>query len=413
MGGAAQKPEAGLLPVDLVRAGLLALADPVRGEETVPLRAAAGRVLARPAIAASAFPAFDHAAMDGWALSLPASGTTFRIVGRVAAGAGAPRRLAPGEALRIFTGAPIPEGADAVLRQEDAEAAGDVVLPSVLPQPGQHVRRAGEDVARDSALLTAGTLLDARHLALLAAVGSAEVTVRRRVRIAVLSTGTELVEAGSERSGSGIYDANRPMLLALLQSPWADVADHGIVPDDPTSLAACLSAAASGVDLVVTTGGTSVGEEDHLVAAVRAAGGNAVVTRMAVKPGKPAVFGTFGSTLLCGLPGNPFAALVSAVLFSRPVAESLAGRPALPLAPIPARSGFSHHHAPGRLEFIPASVQGYLDGGAPVLARLGGGAARLRPLVESDGLAVISPFHGDVASGGEIGFLPFVGGLFS
>ncbi|MEJ1936861.1 molybdopterin-binding protein, partial [Nostoc sp. NIES-2111] len=189
--------------------------------------------------------------------------------------------------------------------------------------------------------------------------------------------------------------------------------DHGIVPDDPAGLASSVSSAAIDADLVVTTGGTSVGEEDHLVSAVRAAGGHAAVTRMAVKPGKPAVFGSLGGTLLCGLPGNPFAALVSAVLFARPAAESLAGRPAVPLTPIPARAGFSHHHAPGRLEFIPASVQGYLDGGAPVLARLGGGAARLRPLVEADGLAVISPRHSDVPSGGEIGFLPFVGGLFS
>jgi molybdopterin molybdotransferase len=399
---------AALLSIEALRRAVLAIARPMGGQEDLPLQAAAGRVLAEAVCGTLPLPVFDHSAMDGYAVAITPGGSTFRLVGRTAAGEAQAATLAPGEAVRIFTGAPIPAGADAVLMQEYASVEGDQVRATRPLAAGENIRRAGADVAAGETLITPGTVLDARHIALLAAVGVARVPVRARPRVAVLSTGSELRQTGQELPAGAIFDANRPMLLALLARSGADLTDAGILPDQPEILSGFLAGARDHFDVLVTSGGTSVGEEDHLAESIRLAGGQAVHAAMAVKPGKPALLGLLGDLRITGLPGNPFAAMVAGLLFARPLVEASAGAIPGTLRPAVAVARFSYDRNPGRTEFCPAGVIETDDAGRPVIDRLGrGGSARLKPLIPADGLGVIAAEHGAVSPGSRIGFLPF------
>ncbi|MEH6721341.1 MAG: gephyrin-like molybdotransferase Glp [Aurantimonas endophytica] len=391
-------------------ARVLATLVPIAGVETVPLGQARGRILRGAIAAPRSLPPFDHSAVDGYALafrSAPDEDASYRLVGRVAAGRPLSGEVRPGDAVRIFTGAAVPFGCDAVVMQEHADVVDGVVMPRRSYRAGDNIRLAGEDVPAGADLLPDGTVIDPRHLALLAASGLSRVTVGRRLRVAVLSTGTELRAPGETLSEGAIYDSNRVMLLALFDHPAIETIDAGIVPDDAAGIAAAIRDAAARADLVITSGGVSVGEEDLVRGSVEAAGGFLTPLKIGMKPGKPLAFGRIGHAAILGLPGNPLAALVGAMIIGRQVLAVLAGMPAPVLRTLPATAGFERRVTPGRIEFAPACVTGRERDGTLVVETLGrGGSARLMPLAAADGFCIIPADFEQVSPGDRLSFLP-------
>jgi len=389
---------------------------PVAEVEAVPLRAALGRVLAGAVVAGLDLPPFDNAAVDGFAVRhgdlARAASTRLAIAGRVTAGAAAQRPLRPGEAIRIFTGAPMPAGADTVFMQEDVEVDGDVVvLPAGLKR-GANRRLAGEDIRRGSVALPAGRRLAARDLALAAAVGATALAVRRRLRVALFSTGDEVVEPGAALGASAIYDANRYLLAGLLEKFGAVVTDLGILADDPARLRPALAEAARGHDLVLTTGGVSTGEADHVRAAVEAIG-KLVFWRVAIKPGRPVAMGVIpGATpgaaaAFAGLPGNPAAAFVTFVRVVRPLLLRLAGAAPAPLVPLPVRAGFGYKKKPGRREYVRVALHATADGAIEAVKYAQEGAGVITSLTETAGLVELAEDVTTVEPGATVGFLSY------
>ncbi len=337
---------------------------PVPGVETVPLAECDGRVLAEDILALTPLPAFFNSAVDGYAVrhaDLEADGETrLPVSGRLQAGA-APGPLTPGSALRIFTGAPMPAGADTVYMQEDAVAEdGAVRLPSGLKR-GSNARPAGEDIATGALALRAGASLSPALLALAAGVGHAALPVRRQVRAAVLSTGDELVEPGARLTGAAVYDTNRVMIAALLRRAGCHVSDLGILRDDPGPLRAALKAAASDHDIILTSGGVSTGEADYVKAAVEAEG-RLDHWRFAIKPGRPLALGVIGGAAFVGLPGNPVAVFVTFTQVVRAVIAALAGE--LCAAALPAGDGRLRLQEEAGPHRIPARLAGRRPGRA-------------------------------------------------
>ena len=399
--------QSGLLSVEEAQLRAATLVRGPVGVETAPLWRLAGRISACDVLSPAPLPLFDHSAMDGFALG--SLGLDFTVRQRLAAGAGGARTpIGPAEAARIMTGAPIPPGAVAVAMQERARASGDRISLVAAPETGQNIRRRGEDVAVGDVIVPAGVRLDARHVAILAAAGVEAIEVRRPVRVAILSTGDELVRPGRPLAPGMIHDANRPMLAALLAQPAVEIIDLGVAPDEPAAVAAMIAEAGARADLIVSSGATSVGEEDHLAEAVRAAGGALDLARVALKPGKPVVAGHVGGAALVGLPGNPFAALVAWLLVGRIALEKLAGLEPRLLEPLAAVAAFAQKGPGGRTEFAPARIVGADPAGLPLVEKLGrGGSARLAPLIAADGLAVIAAGRDEVRRGDLVGFLPF------
>jgi molybdopterin molybdotransferase len=317
----------GLLPFDTALERLIALGAPLAAE-TVPLAAAAGRFLAADVVAQLTQPPADMSAMDGYALRFADLGGPLRIVGESAAGRPFAGAVQQGEAARIFTGALLPDGADTVAVQEDAVVEGGTVrFPADgPPRAGAHVRRGGRDFVRGALVSRAGAHLSARRIGLLAAAGHATAVVHRRPRLALLSTGDELVPAGGDPGPGQIISSNGPMLTALL-APYADVTDLGIVADRPAALADAIARSA-GHDLMVTIGGASVGDHDLVKPALEAAGARLDFWRIALQPGKPLMAGRIGDAIVVGLPGNPVSAFVCARLFLLPLLRRMAGNPA-------------------------------------------------------------------------------------
>lgn len=402
-----------LLTIEAARRAIAASALPAAGVETVPLAVARGRILSRAIVSPRALPVFDHSAMDGYALALEAGRARYTVAGRLTAGGAPAPPLAPGQALRIFTGAPLPAGAAAVAMQENAVARGGEIELLRVPAPGDNIRRAGEDVAAGELLAPAGAALDARHIGLAAAAGLETLDVVRKLRVALISTGDELAEAGGRLGPGMIFDSNRPMLLAAMERPALDIKDFGILRDDRAAITAFFASAGRDFDLIVTTGGASAGDEDHLAAALVEAGGAVHTASAAIRPGKPFTYGRIAGASVAILPGNPFAALVAALLFVRPMIARGLGLPDEAFTPAPALAGFDQARPLDRTEFLPARVSGRGGAGLPVIERLGrGGSARLKPLIAADGLAVIAPGGLAVERGGAIGYLPF-GAAFS
>jgi molybdopterin molybdotransferase len=403
----------GLISIDEACARAASYATPITAAGEVPLREAIGRTLAEEIVAALAMPLFDQSAMDGYAVvlggdMLPA-GARLPVEGRIAAGDKA-GTLLEGSAARIFTGAPLPVPADAVLMQEHGWRDGDHLVLGRMLRPGDNVRRQGEDIAQGELLLRPGERLDARHVALLAAQGRSRVGVRRRPRVGVVSTGNELRQPGTTLDETAIYDSNRPMIMSLAVQASAEVVDGGWVRDDPLEMARALTALMTSCDLVVTTGGASVGEEDHSARAMAATGARFETLRVALKPGKPAVVGQLGSCAYLGLPGNPVSALVSWLFLGGAVVAALEQRSFRRWLGCPMRSIAHFQRRPGRTEFVPARLQSSESGpGVEILGR--GGSARLRPLVMADGLAEIAPLHAPVEVGDSVWFHPFRNGF--
>src|SRR5215470_3840092 len=327
-----------LLPVEEVERIIRERVTPVAEIETVPLHAVSGRVIAREVVAPMDLPPFDNSAVDGYAVRLA-------VVERVTAGHAAARTLAAGAAVRIFTGAPMPSGADTVFMQEDVRRDGEAVVVPAGLKVGANRRLAGEDVRAGSIVLPAGRRLSAQHVALAAAIGLTALDVFRRVRVAVFSTGDEIVEPGTPRPGAALYDANRYLLAGLIERLGATSTDLGILPDDPERLARAIAAAAAKHDLVVTSGGVSTGEADHVRRAVEAVG-RLVFWRVAIKPGRPVAMGVIpgsardADAAFVGLPGNPAAVYVTFARVVRPLLLRLAGGESATLMPLPVRAAF-------------------------------------------------------------------------
>lgn len=322
-----------MLSLDAAQVRLLGAVEPLPVER-VALRDALGRYAAADVIATRTQPPFAGSAMDGYAIRYVDLPGPWRLVGESSAGRRFDGSVAAATTVRIFTGAPLPEGADTILVQEEAERDGDFVRltgegPPVL---GAHVRAAGLDFAEGDRLLAAGTRLTPAQLGLLAAGGHGEVGIRRRPRVALLSTGNELVPAGAAPGRDQIVNSNGPMLGTLFAAAGAELLDLGIVPDDRAAIASALHAARD-VDLMVTVGGASVGDHDLVLPVLEGEGAAIDFWKVAIKPGKPMLTGTLGSTRVVGLPGNPVSAFVCAQLFVLPVLRRMAGSPA-PLPPL-------------------------------------------------------------------------------
>ena len=404
----ANMTRAPLLSIAAARASVISQTQPVVGDDHVPLLLARGRILRGELVSPRALPVFDQSAMDGYALCLADGAASYALVGRVAAGAMAREALQPGQAMRIFTGAPVPRGADCIAMQENVSLESGQVTLSRPARAGDNIRHAGEDVAAGELLARGGAVLDARHIGLAAAVGLGALCVRRQLRVALASTGNELVDAGGALGDGAVFDSNRPMLLAALERPALAIRDFGVLRDDRAAIAAFFADASKSFDLIVTTGGASVGDEDHLAGALRDAGGAIAAAHVAIRPGKPFTHGRIGAASVAILPGNPFAALVAALLFVRPMIERALGLEASPFAPLPALAGFAHSRPQERTEFLPARILSREASGLVVVERLGrGGSARLKPLIDADGLAVVAPGMQPVAHGDPIGYLPF------
>jgi len=314
-----------LLPVEEAQARLLALAEPV-DPETLPIADAAGRWLSADIAARRTQPAVNLSAMDGYAIRFAECPGPWAVIGESSAGSSFDQSLAPGEAARIFTGAPVPEGADTVMMQEETARDGDtLMLEGEGPrETGAHIRRKGRDFSEGDILLHRGTMVSPAALALAITGGHGTLPVRRAIRVAVISTGDELVPAGQATGLAQLPASNGPMLAAQLASLPVKIDNMGIVPDTLEALAKALDAAQE-ADVIVTIGGASVGDYDLVRPALEAAGAVMDFWRIAMKPGKPLMAGTLGNAKVIGLPGNPASAFVTAKLFLEPLIAHLAG----------------------------------------------------------------------------------------
>ncbi|HSZ68572.1 MAG TPA: gephyrin-like molybdotransferase Glp [Xanthobacteraceae bacterium] len=404
-----------LLPVDEAERLIAERIAPIDGSESVALRTASGRVLAGDVVAPVNVPPFDNSAVDGFAVradGLAANGETrLAIVDRITAGHVSDRALKAGEAIRIFTGAPMPQGADTVFMQEDCRIEGDhVIVPPGLKR-GANRRFAGEDMKAGAVALPAGRRLSVQHLALAAALGLTKLDLRRRVRVAIFSTGDEIVEPGSALPRAALYDSNRYLLAALLARYGVEVTDLGILSDDTKELARGLASAAANHDLVLTSGGISTGEADHVRDAVESIG-RLVFWRVAIKPGRPVAMGVLhGSNsdgaAFVGLPGNPVAVFVIFVRVVRPLLLRLAGALPEPLIALPVRATFSYKKRAGRREYVRVTLRKAADGAIEAEKYAQDGAGVLTSLTETDGLAELPEDVTEVEPGETVGFLSY------
>jgi molybdopterin molybdotransferase len=406
-----------LLPVDDIERLLAERIAPVGETERVNLHEAAGRVLAADLVATVDLPPFDNSAVDGFAVrhaDLAAAGETrLTVIDRVAAGHAPAQPVGPGQTVRIFTGAPMPAGADTVFMQEDVRVeSGAVIVPPGL-KLGANRRRAGEDVRAGTVALPTGRRLAPQHVALAAALGRVDLQVRRRIRVALFSTGDEIVEPGAARPQPALYDANRRLLAELAGRLGAAVTDLGILPDDPQVLAQAISAAASDHDVVLTSGGVSTGEADHVRTAVEQIG-RLVFWRVAIKPGRPVAMGVIpgasagSGAAFAGLPGNPVAAFITFVRVVRPLLLRLAGALPEPMVALPVRAGFSYRKKLGRREYVRVTLARAPDGTLEAKKFPQDGAGVISSLTQTDGLVELLEQTTEVTAGATIGFLPYV-----
>jgi molybdopterin molybdotransferase len=387
---------------------ILGAATPMGDVEEVLTSHALGRVLAVSQVSDIAVPPHDNSAMDGYAVraaDLDAlRDTRLPVSQRITAGSvGVP--LAPKTAARIFTGAPIPPGADAVVMQENTTAEGNEVVIHKAASAGTSVRRAGEDIAVGATVLSAGTRLLAQHLGLAASIGIPKLPVHRRLGVATFFTGDELVAPGSPLGPGQIYNSNRYMLNALLEALGCDVLDLGTVPDDLEATVQVLDQAAPRADLIITSGGMSVGEEDYVKAAVQTRG-QLDMWRIAVKPGKPLAFGKVGNANFLGLPGNPVSVFVTFCLFARPLVLRMQGVTDVAPASFSVEADFDWPRADKRREFL--RVRTVREGNGATKAKLfpNQGSGVLTSTVWGDGLVDVPP-NTTISRGQMVKFLPF------
>ena len=401
-----------MMSVDDAAALIAARLGPVAETETVGLAEADGRVLAADLVAALPLPPFTNSAVDGYgvrASDLPQAGeVTLAVRGRIQAGGSAAEPVPPGHAVRIFTGAPMPSTADTVFMQEDVrlnEAADTVTLPAGLKK-GANVRPAGEDIPAGATVLKAGHRMRPQDVGLAAALGMTQLDVRRRVRVAVFSTGNEIVAPGEPRKAEQLFDSNRFMLMAMLARLGCQVTDLGILADDHRQIAGALEAAAAANDLILTSGGVSTGEADHVKSAVESVG-SLIFWRVAIKPGRPVAMGVIRGAAFIGLPGNPVASFVTFANLARPAILAMAGtKPARTIA-TPVRAAFSYRKKEGRREYVRATVAAGADGTLEARKFPREGAGLLSSLVDTDGLIELDEATLTVEPGQIVAFLPY------
>lgn len=398
---------ADLLPVSLALERLVSAVQPVPDLEVLPTLSALGRILADPVRSSLDVPPADNTQMDGYAVraaDCAEPGTRLPVSQRIPAGhvGGA---LVAGTAARIFTGGLIPAGADAVVMQEEtsfeASPEGGFVTLNVVPRQGAWVRRAGEDIRAGSEILAAGTRLRPQELGLAASVGTKELAVRRRVRVAIFFTGDELAMPGEPLRPGAIYNSSRFTLNALLATLGCEVTDLGIVPDRLDATRAALREAANGHDCIITSGGVSVGEEDHIKPAVTAEG-SLDLWQIAIKPGKPLAFGRVRDAVFLGLPGNPVSSFITFLLFVRPVLLRLGGATDLGVRRYPLRADFAWPKPDRRQEYL--RVRRNADGGLDLFSNQG--SAVLTSTTWGDGV-VENPPGQAIAPGDTVAFIPF------
>ncbi len=397
-----------LLTLDEALARLLGVVQPLADSETVSTFDAMGRVLASDVRSLVDVPSADNSAMDGYAMrsaDAPVPGTVLPVSQRIPAGM-VGTALQPGTAARIFTGALVPEGADAIVMQEQCEALDGAVRVNAIARPGQSIRRRGEDLSRDAIALPRGTRLTPQALGLAATAGAATLTVARRPRVALFSTGDELAMPGEPLKPGAIYNSNRFTLRALIQSLGCECTDLGIVPDQLAATRETLRKAAQGHDLIVTSGGVSVGEEDHLKPAVQAEGA-LDLWQIAIKPGKPLAFGSVrraggegGAAWFVGLPGNPVSSFITFLLAVRPLLLHLQGASVLQPPGVPLRADFDWPRADKRREFL--RVRRNDRGGLDLFTNQGSGV--LTSTVWADGV-VDNPPETPIRAGDSVRFI--------
>lgn len=399
-----------LMTMDAALAALAGRLPAMTEAETVSLDAARGRILAETVVAPMNVPPHDNVAVDGYAFRhadlATAGDSRFRIAQRAAAGHPAERPVGAGEAIRVFTGAVLPDGADCVAMQEDCRVEGEnVIVPQGLKR-GANRRKAGEDIEIGKTILPAGRRLRAQDIGLAASIGLPQLPVYRRLSVAVFSTGDEIVDPGKPLAKGKVYDSNRHMLLALLRGLGFVVRDLGILPDRREVLVDALRDAAEADDAIVTSGGMSTGDEDHVRAAVDVLG-SLHFWRLAIRPGRPVALGQVLGKAFVGLPGNPVAAMVTFLRFARPMLLRLAGATEVDPIHFRVRSAFDYKKKEGRREFLRARLAPSA-GDLPVAHKFArDGAGILTSLVEADGLVELPEELTFLAAGTPVDFIPF------
>ncbi|MEX0964489.1 MAG: gephyrin-like molybdotransferase Glp [Pseudohongiellaceae bacterium] len=396
-----------LTPIDIAFEQVAVGLPQINEKETVPLLMATGRVLAEDCVSPIDVPAYNNSAMDGYAIrvaDLEGYTKNLRIGQRIAAGENG-RPLDAGEAARIFTGAPVPAGADAVVMQENCAVSGDQLK---LLQPvavGENLRRAGDDIGSGELVLAAGRRLRSQDIGLLASIGVQGVSVKRKLKVCLLTTGDELVQPGTELAPGQIYNSNYYTLHSLLQGLQVDVLDGSIVQDDFEATRKALLAAAENCDCVITTGGVSVGEEDHVKAVVEEEG-VIQLWKLAIKPGKPLACGKIAGTQFFGLPGNPVSAFVTFALFVRPCLLSMLGCSSGAAKTFNLTTGFTRGETGERQEYLRCQISKNEKGESTLQALSNQSSGVAASLSRADGLAIVPPYTA-VAFGDSLEFIPF------
>jgi molybdopterin molybdotransferase len=399
------------MPLDEAVRLIMSRVPPVVASETATLFAAQGRYLAEPLVAPIDLPVFDNAAVDGYAVRWEDLShdreTRMPIAARVTAGHALDEPVRPGNALRIFTGAAVPDGFDTIFMQEDCKLLSDghVLLPPGLTK-GANFRPRGEDLASGDVALPAGRCLMPEDIALAAALGVPALAVRRRLKAAIFSTGDEITSPGKPLPPAAVYDANRFMLHAMLQRLGLDVADLGILPDNRAATHKALAAAAESHDLVVTSGGVSMGEEDHVKAAI-AELGSLSFWKLAIKPGRPVAMGILQGTPFVGLPGNPVAVFICFAALVRPLIAALNGAVIEPLPRQKVLAGFSAKKKEGRREYVRATLRS--DAAGETIAEKYGvqGSGAITSLTRTQGLVELPENVTKIAAGDPVGFIDY------
>jgi len=406
-------PGAGLLPEAEARDRIAALVAPLAGSDRVAIGDALGRVLAEDVEAGFDVPPHVNSAMDGYALAgdaLPAAGdAAFRVLGTAWAGRPWGGTVAPGCAVRVMTGAAMPEGTDTVVMQERVRVEGGVARVPAGEKPGQNVRRAGEDVAAGEVALRRGSRILPAALGVLASLGRAAVRVHRRPRVAVFSTGDELRSPGDPLDPGAIYDSNRYTIAGMVARLGAEVVDLGVLRDERDAVRDALADAAGRVDVIVTSGGVSTGDADFVVSALESLG-EVGFWRIAIRPGRPLAFGRIGDALFFGLPGNPVAVMVTFHQFLQPALRKLAGeREMRPEPTVRARAGTPFRKKPGRVEYYRAVLERDADGGLSVRSTGPQGSGLLRSMSLANCFVVLGEDAGSVEPGALVDVQPFHG----
>lgn len=405
-------PRGSLISIDEGLTRIARLTQPVPETELVPLAQAVGRVLAKSVRSLGMVPPFDNAAMDGYAIhagDLSGEGPwSLPVEGRVAAGYVPSNKLSRGSAMQVLTGAPVPDGANAVVMQEQVQRTGNHIRLKAVVKRGNHIRCAGEDMAPGKIIVRAGRSLTARDIAACAAAGQESVCVTRRVRVALLITGDEVVQQGQTRGAAAIWDVNTPMLSTAIATPDIELCSVQVAGDTGHELRVQLGDLSQKVDLIVTTGGISVGEEDHVKPALSELSAKIAFSGVALKPGKPVSFGHVGRAFWLGLPGNPLSAFVTWQIFGAAVRSSLTGQSQRPVRRRHVVLQRALHHKPGRCELRLTRLTGF-DGAGRDIADFAEAthSGRVSLLPEMDGLLFIPADTEELPCGALVEFHPF------